>query len=144
MSAVLEKTATMRQKVFAIEDNIRNELPPVECPVTHHFAPGIYAREMLIPKGTVLTGHVHKYTNLNIMSAGELSVLTEEGVKRVKAPFTIVSPPGTKRVAYAHEDTVWTTIHPTDETDVDKIEQHFIAHTEQEFLDFCKQIEEKL
>lgn len=128
---------SMRQKVFSIEDRIREELTPVECPVTHHFSKGIYAREMFIPKGTVLTGKIHKHQNLNIMSQGELSVLTEDGIKRVKAPFTVVSPPGTKRVAYAHEDTVWTTIHPTDETDVDKIEAEFIAQTDQEYLAFA-------
>lgn len=113
------------------------------CPVTHHFSQGVYAREMFIPKGTVLTGKIHKYTQLNIMSQGELSVLTEEGIKRVKAPFTIVSPPGTKRIAYAHEDTIWTTVHGTDETDLEKIEAHYVANDEQEYLAFCKALENK-
>lgn len=126
----------MRQRVFAAEADIRR-LPPVECPVTHHFSDGIYAREMFIPKGTMLTGHIHKHQNLNIMSKGELLVLTEDGVKRVKAPFTIVSPPGTKRIAFALEDTVWTTIHATTETDLEKIEGYFVAHSEQEYLTHC-------
>lgn len=117
------------------------KMPPVECPVTHHFSQGVYARELFIPKGTVLTGKIHKYHQLNIMSKGDLSVLTDEGIKRVQAPFTIVSPPGTKRIAYAHEDTVWTTIHGTDETDLDKIEAHFIAQSEQEFLEFCGKLD---
>lgn len=135
---------SMREKVFAIEDLIRRELEPIEFQVKNHFSKGLYARELFIPKGTVLTGKIHKHENFNIMSSGELSVLTEDGIKRVKAPFTIVSPPGTKRIAYAHEDTVWTTIHPTDETDLEKIEAHFIAQTEQEYLAFAaKQIEVK-
>lgn len=113
------------------------------CPVKHHFSQGVYAREMFIPKGTVLTGKIHKYTQLNIMSQGELSVLTEEGIKRVKAPFTIVSPPGTKRIAYAHEDTIWTTIHGTEETDLGRIEEHFVAQSDQEYLDFCRALEDK-
>lgn len=127
---------SLLSKVESIEDKIR-AMPPVDLPVTNHFSKGVYARELFIPKGTVLTGHIHKYTNLNIMSKGELSILTENGVIRVKAPFTVVSPPGTKRLAYAHEDTVWTTIHGTDETDVDLIEQEFVVHNEQEYLEFC-------
>jgi hypothetical protein len=39
----------------------------------------------------------------------------------------VVSPPGVKRLAYAHEESIWATIHGTDETDVDKIEEQFIA-----------------
>lgn len=133
--------ASLRAKVFAAEDQIR-ALPPAALRVTHHFSQGVYARELFIPKGTVLTGKIHKHENLNIMSAGELSVLTEEGMKRVRAPFTVVSPPGTKRIAYAHEDTVWTTIHGTDETDVEKIEEMFVAESEQEFLTFCQKQKE--
>lgn len=113
------------------------------CPVTHHFSQGVYAREILIPKGTVLVGKIHKYQQLNIMSKGDLSVLTEDGIKRVQAPFTIVSPPGTKRIAYAHEDTIWTTIHGTEETDVEKIEALFVVETEQQYLDFCRALENK-
>lgn len=132
-----------RAEVHAIEEFMRSGTP-VDMPVKHYFSQGVYARELFIPKGTVLTGKIHKYENLNIMSKGELSVLTQDGVKRVKAPFTIVSPAGTKRIAYAHEDTIWTTIHGTFETDVDVIESIFIAQNEQEFLEFAqKQLEVK-
>lgn len=140
---------TMREKVLALEAHMKNlGLPHIDdiCPVRHHFSPGVYAREMFIPKGTIIVGKIHKHVNLNIMSAGELSVLTENGIERVRAPFTIVSPPGTKRVAYAHEDTVWTTIHGTDITDVDEIEERFIAQTEEDYIAFCeqqKQLQEK-
>lgn len=148
-----DKRVSIRSKIFALEAAMLRE-PSVYasggerdiddlCPVKHHFSQGVYAREMFIPKGTVLTGKIHKYEQLNIMSQGELSVLTEDGIKRVKAPFTIVSPPGTKRVAYAHEDTIWTTIHGTDETDLEKLEAHFVAQSEQEYISFCKALEHK-
>ena len=143
MSALInanDAQAKLRARVTAFEPYIK-QLEPRECPVTHHFSDGIYAREMFIPKGTVLTGKIHKHTNLNIMSSGELSILTEDGVKRVRAPFTIVSPAGTKRVAYAHEDTVWTTIHATEETDLDKIEYHFVAQDETEYIEHCKALQ---
>jgi hypothetical protein len=79
--------------------------------------------------------------------SGDLSVLTEDGVKRVKPPFVVVSPPGTKRVAYAHEDSIWLTVHSVgDETDIEKIESKFIAKNETEYLEFVdkqKQLESK-
>ena len=137
--ATQRKLADMRQRVYRLEEALlRGET--FECPVKHYFSKGIYAREIFIPKGTILTGKIHKYKNLNIMSMGELSVLTENGVVRVKAPFTVVSPPGIKRAAYAHEDTLWTTIHATEETDVEKIEAEFIAQSERDYLEFCRML----
>lgn len=128
------------EKIDALEIELR-KLPPADLPVKHHFSKGVYARELFIPKGTVLTGKIHKYTNLNIMSQGELSVLMEDGsIRRVKAPFTVVSPPGTRRVAYAHEDTIWTTIHGTDKTNVDEIEGEFVAQTPGDYQLFCKEV----
>lgn len=132
----------MHSKIDNLEEALRRG-PTLDLPVKHYFSEGVYARELFIPKGTVLTGKIHKYTNFNIMSQGELSVLTESGIVRIKAPFTVVSPPGTRRVAYAHEDTIWTTIHGTYETDVDKIEEKFIAQTYQEYLEYCKALEDK-
>ena len=53
--------------------------------------------------------------------------------------YTLVAKAGSKRVFLAHEDSIWTVIHGTHETDLDKIEAHFIAETEQEYLEFCGQ-----
>jgi len=128
----------VRDQVTLIEDEMRKH-PRIEIPMRHYFSPGVYAREITIPAGTLLTGRIHKYEQLNILSSGEISVLTEEGMKRVKAPFTIVSPAGTKRIAFAHTECVWTTILGTDETDPDKIEQLFTVATEREFLAFSQQ-----
>ena len=110
----------------------------INIPIRHYFSPGVYAREITIPAGTLLTGRIHKYEQLNILSGGEISVFTQDGMQRVKAPFTVVSSPGTKRIAYAHTDCTWTTILATDETDPDKIEALFTVATEQEFLEFEK------
>jgi hypothetical protein len=115
----------MREQIVMLE-NFMREQPQVDISPVHHFADGIYAREITIPAGTLLTGKVHKTEHLNIVSKGDITVWTEHGMKRVQAPFTMVSKPGTKRVGYAHEDTVWTTIHATKETDLDKLEAELI------------------
>lgn len=117
---------TNREAINALELEMFKH-PQLEIQVKHYFSPGIYAREVFIPAGTLVTGQIHKYEHLNIMSQGDMSVMTEDGMKRVKAPFTIVSPAGTKRIAYTHSDTVWTTIHATDETDLNKLEAELIT-----------------
>lgn len=117
-------------RVDQLETEMR-KLPQVEIPPVHHFSKGIYAREILIPAGTLLTGKIHKTEHLNIISKGLIAVWTEaEGVKRIKAPFSFVAKPGTRRVGYALEDTVWTTIHGTDETDLAKLEETLIEKRE--------------
>lgn len=132
------KNLDTRDKVFTAEA-IMKTLPQVELKVIHHFSEGVYARELYIPAGVVLIGEIHKFKNLNILSKGCIQVLTEDGMKEIEAPFTIVSPAGTKRIARALTDCVWTTIHGTDETDLTKIEIHFIAKSEQEWLSYCGQ-----
>lgn len=126
------------EEVFAAEE-VMLKMPQIELPVRHFFSPGVYARELSIPAGICLTGAVHKYEQLNILSQGTMRVLTEDGIKEVSAPFTVVSPPGTKRIALALTDCIWTTILGTDETDVTLIERHFVLKTEQEYLEWHSQ-----
>lgn len=125
-----------RDKVFEIEVLMKN-MPQLELKVVHYFSKGVYARELHIPAGTVLVGEIHKFRNLNILSCGRIQVSTEDGIIEVEAPFTVVSPAGTKRIARALTDCVWTTIHGTDETDLNSIEKTFIAKSEDEWLEFC-------
>lgn len=127
-----------RDKIFAAEAFMK-EIPQVEIPVQHYFSQGVYAREITIPAGVVLTGEIHKFTQLNILSKGRMQVYTEEGMREVEAPFTVVSPPGTKRIAHTLTECVWTTIHGTDETDVEIIRSQFIAKDENDYLEFCGQ-----
>ena len=79
-------------------------------PLFHHFADGLYGRELHVPAGCMLTGAIHKREHFNLVLKGDISVLTEDGPMRVRAPAVLVSKPGIKRLGFAHEDTVWLTI----------------------------------
>ena len=116
----------MRHQIMMLEDQLK-AMPQVELKTSHHFADGLYAREMFIPAGTMLTGAVHLFEHINIISQGDISVVTEEGTKRIQAPATLVSLPGTKRVGYAHTDTIWTTIHATGATTVEAAEAELVV-----------------
>lgn len=126
-------------QAFALEQAIRNELPLLEGDVINHHSYGVYGRELRVKAGSVVVGHIHKFENMNVLLEGEMSVTTDQGLKRVGPGFLVVSPPGTKRAAYAHTDCRWLTVHGTHETDIEKIEQQFIVHTEQEYVEFCAQ-----
>ena len=115
-----------RDKVLRLEEALR-KLPQIDAPLFHHFSDGIYARELHIPKGATLTGKIHRKAHLNVLAKGEIMVLTEHGMKHLKAPCVIQSFPGIKRAGHALEDTVWITFHATHETDLQKIEAEFIA-----------------
>lgn len=127
-----------RSAVLAIEQQML-QMPQVEIQAKMHHAYKVAAREILIPKGTALTGRIHKFSNLNVMAYGDMSVRMEDGtVQRLTGYNLIVSPPGTKRIAYAHEDTLWITVHGTESTDVGAIQAEFTAETEQEYLAHCE------
>jgi len=134
----LPEPAVTRGKILALEAEVA-KLAQVEMPLRHFFANGVYARELTIPAGTVVVGKIHKYAQINILSKGDISIATEQGVRRVQAPHTVVSPPGTKRVGYAHTETVWTTISRTDETDLELIEKELIAESFENYELFCRE-----
>lgn len=136
--------AEMRDKIVALESEIL-KLPQAEWKTSHHFMPGVYLREVFIPKDVVVTGAIHKKAHLNILSQGEISVWTEDGMKRLKAPCVIPSQPGIKRAGYAHEDTVWITVchNPSNESDIEKLEDLFTANSFEEFSKFMNHEDQK-
>jgi quercetin dioxygenase-like cupin family protein len=123
----------VRSKIFEFENKLA-KMPGAffgdsdQMPLKHSFADGVYVREIFIPKGSVLTGKIHKHSHPNFLMKGEVVVVTEGGGREhLKAPLSIISEPGTKRAVYALEDTVWITVHVTNDTDLEKIEEHVIA-----------------
>ncbi len=115
--------AQVRAQIGALEAALRQHPDAVFgdnslCPLTHTFAEGFYLRQIFIPKGTVLTGRIHKHSHPNFLMSGEVIVVTEHGGREhLKAPMAMISKAGTKRAVYAVEDTVWCTVHQTTETD---------------------------
>lgn len=114
-----------------MEEAVDNELminTADSYPIKHTFAEGVYIREMSIPAGHLIVGKIHKHEHVNFISKGRVTCITEGGgVEELVAPITMVSPAGTKRLLFTHEDTVWTVVHVTNETDVEKIEETVIA-----------------
>jgi len=133
-----------RQDILTVQDGLQQLIASgavkstlEDCTLTHYFTPKdekygccTYAREMFIPKGTLIIGKIHRHQHLNFISKGRVRVVTEFGTKYLEAPCTFVSEVGLKRAVYAEEDTLWTTVHLTEfesEAELDKIEQEVIS-----------------
>jgi hypothetical protein len=135
---------TFREKILNAQDvmmtniaggMLSDALP--SCTLTHTYTPiheeygaGTYARQMFIPKGTLIIGKIHRHQHLNFIMQGRVSVATEFGTKFLTAPCVFVSEVGLKRAVYAEEDTIWVTVHQTKftgEENLDKMEDELIA-----------------
>ena len=57
MNTEAAQAPTGRLNAFALEVL---KQPQVACPVTHHFGPSIYIREVVMPAGTVVVGKIGK------------------------------------------------------------------------------------
>lgn len=126
----------LKEFIHCVESKIK-DMDQVDIKTVHHFSNGVYAREITIPAGVVLTGKTHKEEHINIISKGTIRVMTENGLIEVSAPCTIISKPGVKRLGYAITETVWTTIHPNPDNieDLEKLEGIFIRKDDDLKLD---------
>lgn len=124
--ALEQLLAPSREQIMRLESEMR-KFESMDLPLAHNFAPGTYARTCFLPKGSLIVGKIHKHAHQNIVSCGRVTVVTEFGRMEIQGPYVFTSQPGTKRALYVHEDTYWTTIHLTDETDLEKIEDEIIA-----------------
>lgn len=109
------------------------EQPQVDIAVQYMFVNGMYVRHIVIPAGTILTGRVHKFGYVDIMLKGHIFVATPDGVKEMKGYNILEGKKGRKRAGLAVEDTHWVTVHRTDETDPNGIEDKLTVMTIQQY-----------
>ena len=112
--------------IYALEEELLSREDCIhldDLEYKHWFAPGLYAREILIPAGIALTTMIHASEHIAILSKGSMTIYTENGTELVEAPFTMITKIGTKRAILTLEDVVFTTIHhnPDNETDIDTL-----------------------
>lgn len=119
---------TSNQKIDEIEVAMLNH-EPVDCPLSHTFLPGMYIREIFMPKGkdgkdTWVTSLVHNTIHPFFIMQGKVAVYSEnDGVQIIEAPFRGITKPGTRRVIKILEDCIWATVHVTDIVPKDNSEE---------------------
>ena len=118
-----------RAKVERLEQEMK-ALPQFAVGVNHCVNGGIYTRTGTIPADTAFIGAVHKKDHINVV-IGDVTVMTNDGPVRYTGHHIIPTEAGSKRVAYAHAETVWTTILRTDLTDIREIEAECVHNPEE-------------
>ena len=96
--------------------------PQIDIPVTHRIHGGMYARQITIPAGVTITGQIYKYDHLEFMISGDATVASGTGPVRLTGYHSLSGHSGKKRAITAHEDTIWMTVHPSNGTNGEKIQ----------------------
>lgn len=105
------------------------DMPQADCPVAHHFGPGIYIREVTLPAGIFAVGHAQKFDHLNIMLTGKVAIVDDGKVRVLEAPMIFTGKPG-RKVGYVIETCVWQNVYATEETNIDALEEHYLDKSE--------------
>jgi len=104
-------------------------------PLKHTFTDGIYIRQMSMKKDSFVIGKIHKHNHVWFLLTGMISVADENDTVDHIAPCYVEAPSGSKRMIYAHEDSIWVNIHanPTNTQDLEELEELIIAKDYEEF-----------
>ena len=132
---ITQNRASIVDMVNALQSKIDSgELMGQDCPVVHRFADGCYLREIFMPQGARVIGKIHATEHFNILLTGRVTVITAEGSQEITAPYTFVSKSGVQKVVIIHEDCLWQTVHVTDKTNIDEIDEEIIVEDYDQLL----------
>ena len=121
-------TTQLKERMIECGSVVGEELDQL-LPLKHQFGDGCYVRELSAPAGIFAVTKTHKKAHPFFLMKGEVTVLTEDGSQRITAPYYGMTPAGTQWVVYTHSETQWVTVHATELTDLDEIENQIIAKT---------------
>ena len=141
---ILEFEQKLEQKPGTLKGDIH--------PLEHIFADGLYIRTLTVPPNTLTVTKIHAVNHAFFLQKGTMSIFTEDGVKKITAPYQGITKAGTKRIIYHHDEVVFTTVHATKEIDIEKIELEVIAEDfdwldnkleAERFIDFIEILKEE-
>lgn len=123
-----------REKILRLANEIiKLGQPMPDCKVKHIFSEGVYVRQVTMPAGSLIIGRIHTTEHLNEVISGECLIYTadEELVLRKEGDI-FISKAGSQKVGRCLTDVVFRTIHATNETNVEKLEQELSVLTYEE------------
>jgi hypothetical protein len=114
----------------AMAEALRGDPRQIDVPPEHFFAPGMYARKVALPAGTLAVGKMHRTTHFSVLLRGVLIVRGVNGMPdhRMVAGDFMVTPAGSQRAVYAEEDAEFVCIHhnPDNNTDLAELEHRYV------------------
>lgn len=109
-------------------------------PLKHTFADGIYVRQMDMKAGSIVVGAIHNHLHVWFLLTGHLAVATEDSIEEFVAPCYVLATPGSKRVIYAMEESIFVNIHknPSNTENIDDLEKEIVSKTFEEYEQYNK------
>ena len=80
-----------------------------------------------MPAGQIITTKIHKKDHPFFVLSGKIIVISEEGKKEIKGPYSGITVAGTKRLINVIEDCVFVTVHATDKLTIEEVTKEVIA-----------------
>lgn len=99
------------KKIDRVEEELE-KWPQLDPPMQHLLTDGGYTRSIFMEKGSLFTSRIHLTEHTFVISAGVVTVFSDEGAETLRASHIGITKPGTRRVLLIHEDCIWTTFHP--------------------------------
>ena len=132
-----EKVIELENALIGIadEENIITHQNSKQFPLKHSFADGIYVRQMSMDKGSSVIGAIHNHLHVWFLLTGNISVATEEAIEDYIAPCYVIATPGTKRVIYANEDSIFVNVHknPSNTENIQELEGELVSRYYEEY-----------
>ena len=99
------------------------------------LTPGIYTRKLTMLPGALIFSKIHLQEHPFVITKGKVSVYDGEKCITIEAPYNGITKPGTKRVLYVHDETVWITFHPVENETLEDCDKNGVitCETFQEF-----------
>ena len=88
--------------------------------------------------GSMVVGAIHNHLHVWFLLAGKLNIATEKSIEEFIAPCYVLAEPGSKRVIYAVEDSIFVNVHknPKNVKDIDKLELEIVSKTFKEYEEY--------
>jgi hypothetical protein len=95
---------------------------------------------MSMQQNSFLVGAIHKHEHVWFLLTGHITVVTEDTVQEYIAPCYTVSNPGSKRVIFANEDSIFVNVHknPDNTKDIDVLDKQIVCDTWEEYNEYIK------
>jgi|TARA_R110000823_G_C15583893_1_gene463387 hypothetical protein len=149
MNTVLDKKS-LKEEFKKIENLIYNNkdldsygdgksiVDTPHAPLTHDFADQLYIRRMDMVAGSIVAGAIHNHKHVWFLLTGKLSIYSNDKLEDYIAPCYVISEPGTKRLIYAHEPSVFVNVHknPSNTTDIKELEKEIVSFNKEDFKNY--------
>lgn len=110
---------------------------PLELPVKHHFHGYTYMRELFMPAGVMLVGRIHLFDHLEILVSGDITLSTDADAPQRVTGYTVRNGhAGKQRAIYAHEDSVFMTVHSAEEQEPEAMYDYLTCGSYAEYDQF--------